>query len=68
MDPFLSTVYHIHDAPVPADGNCTGTLAHLDPTQRGEQPPCDSTKPQTCQVGDLAGKHGKITSSPFQTQ
>ena len=23
-------VYHIHDQPVPSDGNCTGTLAHLD--------------------------------------
>ena len=29
-------VYHLHDAPVPSDGNCTGTLAHLDPYQRGE--------------------------------
>ncbi len=25
------TVYHIHVLPVPEDGNCTGTLAHLDP-------------------------------------
>ncbi|KAI9754648.1 MAG: hypothetical protein M4579_004611 [Chaenotheca gracillima] len=60
--PFL---YHIHDAPVPADGNCTGTLAHLDPTQRGEMPPCDPAQPQTCQVGDLSGKYGKITADPF---
>jgi len=60
-------VYHIHDAPVPSDGNCTGTLAHLDPTQRGERPPCDPTTPEECQVGDLAGKHGNITTSPFQT-
>jgi hypothetical protein len=27
---------------------------------RGEQPPCDPSKPQTCQVGDLSGKYGKI--------
>jgi len=60
-------VYHIHDQPVPADGNCTKTLAHLDPTQRGEIPPCDPTTPEECQVGDLAGKHGNITTSPFQT-
>jgi len=57
-DWFCVTVYHIHDQPVPADGNCTGTLAHLDPYVRGEVPPCDATQPQTCQVGDLAGKHG----------
>ena len=29
-------VYHLHDHPVPTDGNCTNTLAHLDPFQRGE--------------------------------
>ncbi|OJD38707.1 superoxide dismutase [Diplodia corticola] len=52
--------YHIHDEPVPADGNCTKTLAHLDPYERGEDPACDATQPQTCQVGDLAGKHGKL--------
>ncbi|KAJ4414257.1 hypothetical protein N0V82_008039 [Gnomoniopsis sp. IMI 355080] len=55
--PFL---YHIHDQPVPDDGNCTATLAHLDPYQRGETPACDPTIPETCQVGDLAGKHGKV--------
>ncbi|KAL0261100.1 hypothetical protein SLS55_004796 [Diplodia seriata] len=52
--------YHIHDAPVPEDGNCTKTLAHLDPYERGEDPVCDSAEPQTCQVGDLAGKYGKL--------
>ncbi|KAI5820782.1 superoxide dismutase [Pyronema omphalodes] len=52
--------YHIHDQPVPADGNCTGTKAHLDPYQRGQATPCDNKKPETCEVGDLAGKHGKI--------
>ncbi|KAK4695248.1 hypothetical protein P7C71_g2473, partial [Lecanoromycetidae sp. Uapishka_2] len=61
--PFL---YHIHDQPVPSDGNCTATLAHLDPYIRGEIPPCDDTQPETCQVGDLTGKHGNITTSPFQ--
>lgn len=63
--PFL---YHIHDAPVPSTGNCTGTLAHLDPFKRGEQPPCDSTNKQTCQVGDLSGKYGKIAADPFTAQ
>ncbi|KAL9625789.1 MAG: hypothetical protein Q9160_000109 [Pyrenula sp. 1 TL-2023] len=59
-------VYHIHAAPLDAAGNCTKALAHLDPYQRGEAPPCDSAQPQTCQVGDLSGKHGNITTSPFQ--
>jgi len=61
-----SPVYHIHAFPVPSDGNCTGTLAHLDPFVRGESPPCDATNPVTCQVGDLSGKHGNVTTSPFQ--
>ncbi|KAI9843345.1 MAG: hypothetical protein M1837_006471 [Sclerophora amabilis] len=60
--PFL---YHIHDQPVPEDGNCTQTLAHLDPTERGEVPVCDPSQPQTCQTGDLGGKHGSITEDPF---
>ncbi|KAL9114443.1 MAG: hypothetical protein Q9227_001524 [Pyrenula ochraceoflavens] len=58
-------VYHIHGMPVPADGNCTATMGHLDPTNRGEYYPCDVANPQTCQAGDLAGKHGNITSPTF---
>ncbi|MCJ1480289.1 hypothetical protein MMC06_000444 [Schaereria dolodes] len=64
LGPFL---YHIHDQPVPSDGNCTGTKAHLDPYIRGEIPPCDPTQPETCQVGDLSGKHGNITGNIFFT-
>jgi len=51
--------YHIHVAPT-EDGNCTKTLAHLDPFLRGEDPACDPKSPATCQVGDLSGKYGKI--------
>ncbi|KAL1880815.1 hypothetical protein VTK73DRAFT_4985 [Phialemonium thermophilum] len=58
--------YHIHQAPVPEDGNCTATLAHLDPFGRGDTVPCDASLPQTCQVGDLSGKHGAIKSDPFE--
>ncbi|KID63600.1 Cell surface Cu-only superoxide dismutase [Metarhizium brunneum] len=54
--PFL---YHIHEDRVPADGNCTKTLAHLDPYGRGEDPPCDSRAKDSCQVGDLSGKYGQ---------
>lgn len=57
--------YHIHVTPVPDSGNCTQTLDHLDPFIRGVKPPCDSSLPQTCQVGDLSGKFGVITSDPF---
>ncbi|KAF4976305.1 hypothetical protein FZEAL_7021 [Fusarium zealandicum] len=58
--------YHLHVDPVPSDGNCTETLAHLDPTGRGEETPCDSKDPASCQVGDLSGKFGKIESDPFE--
>lgn len=61
-------VYHIHELPVPADGNCTATMAHLDPTQRGELHSCEAPAPQTCQAGDLAGKHGNITASTWTVQ
>ncbi len=60
--------YHIHVNPVPGDGNCTNTLAHLDPYIRGEDPVCNANLSQTCQVGDLSGKHGKITSDPFEAR
>ncbi|TKA62800.1 hypothetical protein B0A49_09659 [Cryomyces minteri] len=58
-------IYHVHDQPVPTSGNCTGTLAHLDPYIRGETSPCDATQLATCQVGDLSGKHGKINETTF---
>ena len=60
--------YHIHAKPVPTDGNCTGTGAHLDPYNRGEITACDASKPETCQTGDLAGKHGKVTTAQFATE
>lgn len=62
--------WHIHTLPVPADGNCTATLGHLDPQNGGELYMCDAAAPQNCQAGDLAGKHGgKIaTEGSFTTQ
>jgi len=61
--------WHIHAMPVPSDGNCTATMGHLDPTNRGELVMCDSAQPETCQVGDLAGKHGGkiMTEGSFST-
>jgi Cu/Zn superoxide dismutase len=63
--PFM---YHIHEKPVPANGNCTATGAHLDPYKRGEVPICDATKPETCQTGDLSGKYGNFTAATFNAE
>lgn len=64
LGPFM---YHLHDQPIPANGNCTAAKAHLDPYERGEVPLCAPGEPQTCQVGDLSGKHGNITGGSFET-
>ncbi|KAF3080734.1 hypothetical protein TWF569_000061 [Orbilia oligospora] len=53
--------YHVHDFLVGPNGNCTATGAHLDPYLRGEVTACDADAPETCQVGDLSGKHGKAS-------
>ena len=59
------TVYHLHVDPVPSNGDCQGTLAHLDPFIRGEATPCVAERPETCQVGDLAGKYGPMTDTIY---
>lgn len=56
-------MYHLHVAP--SNGNCTATLAHVDPYARGETPVCDPSQPATCQTGDLSGKFGAVTADPF---
>ena len=58
-------VYHLHVEPVPANGNCTATKAHLDQYVRGEDPACDPALPATCQDGDLSGKHGKPAAASY---
>ncbi|OHW94106.1 superoxide dismutase [Colletotrichum incanum] len=59
--------YHLHGDPIPEDGNCTKALAHHDPFIRGEITPCDASRPETCQVGDLGGKHGSVAGDHQQT-
>ncbi|KAK5096824.1 Cell surface superoxide dismutase [Cu-Zn] 4 [Lithohypha guttulata] len=56
-------VYHIHQFKVPETGNCNSTGAHFDPYGVGEGPEdvCEVSRPETCQLGDLSGKHGAIT-------
>ncbi|KAI5953892.1 SOD4 [Candida margitis] len=56
--------YHIHELPVPADGNCTGTKMHLNPYGGNE----NATTPQGKEAGDLAGRHGKIQGQSFSTE
>lgn len=60
--------FHIHKAPVPADGNCSGTLSHFDPWARGESPPCDPDHKDNCEVGDLSGKYGTIKAGIINFQ
>jgi hypothetical protein len=55
--------YHIHEFAVPQDGNCTGTGGHLSPYGRNETPACEAAEPNTCQPGDLSGKHGAINNT-----
>ncbi|KAK4230644.1 hypothetical protein QBC38DRAFT_19985 [Podospora fimiseda] len=51
--------YHLHVLPA-TGGNCTTTLAHLDPFERGEATPCNKAALETCQTGDLSGKYGVV--------
>ncbi|KAG6112419.1 hypothetical protein E4U13_004300 [Claviceps humidiphila] len=59
--------YHIHLKKA-AGGNCTAAGPHLDPTDRGDKLPCDAGNQPSCQVGDLAGKYGRINSDPFTAE
>lgn len=59
--------YHIHVNRVPEDGNCYATGGHLDPYKRTDTPPCDINAPETCEVGDLSGKHGPIWAANGQS-
>jgi Cu/Zn superoxide dismutase len=59
---------HIHEQPVPANGSCAATLGHLDPFKvkqaYGDQYRCDPTDLNTCEIGDLSGKHGLLRPLP----
>ncbi|CAI4214500.1 unnamed protein product [Parascedosporium putredinis] len=52
--------FHLHEFPVPASGDCAGTGGHLDPFGRTQEPACESDWPESCEVGDLSGKHGTV--------
>jgi hypothetical protein len=67
-DCIVLSEYHVHVRGVPASGNCTETLGHLDPYKRGDTPPCEKSMPQTCEVGDLSGKYGTVTGPDVKKQ
>ena len=57
----VNSGYHIHQYPINPSGNCTTAGGHLSPFGRTDTPACDDIHPETCQPGDLSGKHGTIS-------
>lgn len=56
--------YHIHEFPVPADGDCEKVGREFNPYHAS--PDCDDQPGHGyCQLGDLSGKHGCITKTCF---
>ncbi|CAH6722557.1 cell surface Cu-only superoxide dismutase 5 [[Candida] jaroonii] len=51
--PFM---YHVHEAPVPSDGNCTGTKGHLNPYGGNIK----SNNTDEKEIGDLSGRYGTL--------
>lgn len=58
--PFM---YHIHEHPVPLDGNCNAAGGHLNPYHGS----ISATDLPNKEVGDLSGKHGMINGPSFET-
>lgn len=56
----IHSAYHIHEMPMQSGRGCASTGGHLDPYRRGSSPVCDSLEPESCEVGDLSGKYGKL--------
>lgn len=51
--------YHIHEKPVPQNGDCAATGGHYDPyAKKGAK--CTKDTLTDCEVGDLSGKFGKL--------
>lgn len=60
-------MYHIHEYPVPENGDCYATGGHLNPYGVPDDFKCDPQYAQRCQVGDLSGKHGKLPKGEYLT-
>ncbi|KAI8050326.1 superoxide dismutase [Syncephalis plumigaleata] len=51
--------YHVHEKPVPENGDCAATGGHYDPhAKKGAK--CTKTTLTDCEIGDLSGKFGKL--------
>ncbi|KAI0460832.1 hypothetical protein LJB42_001567 [Komagataella kurtzmanii] len=59
-----SYAFHIHEFPVPENGNCTATGGHLNPSHANASLRVASDW-STCESGDLSGKYGKINGTHF---
>ncbi|KAF3992887.1 hypothetical protein FT663_00797 [Candidozyma haemuli var. vulneris] len=59
--------YHIHEYPVPDDGDCEKVGPEFNPYHAS--PDCDAQPGDAyCKLGDLSGKYGKIKATCFQTE
>lgn len=59
--------YHIHELPVPVDGDCDAVGDHFNPFDAPVG--CDALPSNSfCEVGDLSGKHGFINTTCFETR
>ncbi|EGG05387.1 Cu/Zn superoxide dismutase [Melampsora larici-populina 98AG31] len=59
--------YHVHVNPIQGK-NCETALGHLNPYKLPEIVACDPVDVNTCEVGDLSGKHGKLTAArPYRS-
>ncbi|KAI9142767.1 superoxide dismutase [Paraphysoderma sedebokerense] len=59
--------YHIHQYPVPSNGDCKATGDHYDPTGRNAQPEGYKPTPgslDSYERGDISGKFGPLFSTP----
>ncbi|CAK9440459.1 uncharacterized protein LODBEIA_P45590 [Lodderomyces beijingensis] len=56
--------YHIHELPVPANGDCQATLGHFNPYNGSTT----ATTPWGLEVGDLSGRNGKISGTYISNQ
>ncbi|OLY82440.1 Cell surface superoxide dismutase [Cu-Zn] 6 [Smittium mucronatum] len=65
MVPNSNYYYHVHVLPVPANGSCTATLGHFDPTGNNKMDGKYKCDPKnitgTCEYGDLTGYEGAAT-------